>query len=190
VRLGLQGVPEPPLASHGTSRVDKGGQGSLLELGRSRHGTRQVTYAGHPLCTFVGDKRAGQTTGEGLRNFGAEWYAVAANGHEVEKSKSASGSSARATGTTAPAAAGNGSAAMKMTPAQPRLRHVLAVPSSGMRRHPPRKRRVVSAPVTPGRSHAPRRVAAPSSTSGTASHNDAPPTAIHATTASRVREPR
>jgi hypothetical protein len=25
-----------------------------------------------PLCTFVGDKRAGQTTGEGLSNFGAE----------------------------------------------------------------------------------------------------------------------
>jgi predicted lipoprotein with Yx(FWY)xxD motif len=83
----------PPLASHGTPRAGKGVHRSLLELVRSRHGTRQATYAGHPLYTFVGDKRAGKTTGEGLRNFGAEWYPVAANSHEVEKSKSASGSS-------------------------------------------------------------------------------------------------
>jgi len=84
----------PPLTSHGTPRAGKGVHQSLLRTARSRNGVRQVTYGGHPLYTFVGDKRAGQTAGEGLDNFGAEWYAVAANGHTVERSdKSASDSS-------------------------------------------------------------------------------------------------
>jgi secreted repeat protein with Y-X4-D motif len=48
----------------------------------------QVTYAGHPLYLFVGDRRAGQTAGEGLDNFGAEWYVVAATGRKVERKAS------------------------------------------------------------------------------------------------------
>jgi predicted lipoprotein with Yx(FWY)xxD motif len=79
----------PPLINHGTPHAGKGVHQSLLRLTRSR----QVTYAGHPLYTFVGDKRAGQTSGEGLDNFGAEWYAVAANGHKVERHESAGRSS-------------------------------------------------------------------------------------------------
>jgi predicted lipoprotein with Yx(FWY)xxD motif len=78
----------PPLASHGTPRAVKGVRQSLLRVARPRNGVRQVTYAGHPLYTFAGDKRAGQTTGEGLDNFGAEWYALAADGHKVDKDKS------------------------------------------------------------------------------------------------------
>ena len=34
--------------------------------------------------TFVGDKHAGQTTGEGLSNFGAGCYALTATGKKVE----------------------------------------------------------------------------------------------------------
>jgi predicted lipoprotein with Yx(FWY)xxD motif len=83
----------PPLTSRGAPRAGKGVHQSLLRLALSHNGTRQVTYGGHPLYTFVGDKRAGQTAGEGLDNFGAEWYAVAPNGHKVERSESASGSS-------------------------------------------------------------------------------------------------
>ena len=74
----------PPLTSHTTPRAGKGVHQSLLRLTRSRNGTRQVTYAGHPLYTFVGDKHAGQTTGQGLDNFGAEWYALSASGQKVE----------------------------------------------------------------------------------------------------------
>jgi predicted lipoprotein with Yx(FWY)xxD motif len=83
----------PPLTSHGTPRASKGAHQSLLGLTSSPSGVRQVTYAGHPLYTFVGDKRAGQTSGEGLDNFGAEWYAVAATGHKVERNGSGSPSS-------------------------------------------------------------------------------------------------
>jgi predicted lipoprotein with Yx(FWY)xxD motif len=83
----------PRLTSHGSPRAGKGVRQSLLRLTRVRNGVGDVTYAGHPLYTFIGDKRAGQTSGEGLDNFGAEWYAVGPNGHKVEHDKSASSSS-------------------------------------------------------------------------------------------------
>ena len=77
----------PPLL---TTKTPKAGSGvSARKLGTTRRsdGKLQVTYAGHPLYTFVGDKRAGQTTGEGLRNFGADWYALAASGRKVDRSE-------------------------------------------------------------------------------------------------------
>jgi predicted lipoprotein with Yx(FWY)xxD motif len=81
----------PPLVSHGTPRAGTGVKQSLLTLGRTHNGIRQVLYAGHPLYTFVGDKHAGQATGEGLNNFGADWYVIAATGQKVEASGSTSG---------------------------------------------------------------------------------------------------
>lgn len=74
----------PPLTSKSTPRAGKGVKQSLLKLAAAKHGVRQVLYAGHPLYTYVGDTRAGQTTGEGLNIFGAEWYAVGANAKKVE----------------------------------------------------------------------------------------------------------
>jgi predicted lipoprotein with Yx(FWY)xxD motif len=76
----------PPLTSQGAPRAGSGVHKALLTLGKAHNGVRQVLYAGHPIYTFVGDKRAGQTSGEGLTNFGAGWYAIAANGQKVEKS--------------------------------------------------------------------------------------------------------
>src|SRR5262245_55365573 len=52
----------PALTSQATPRAGNGVQQSQLRLARAHNGVRQVTYAGHPLYTFVGDKRAGQTT--------------------------------------------------------------------------------------------------------------------------------
>jgi predicted lipoprotein with Yx(FWY)xxD motif len=79
----------PAFTSKSAPHAGKGVHQSLLGLTRSVRGVRQVTYAGHPLYFFVGDKRAGQTSGEGLDDFGAEWYAVGATGHTVEKSSTA-----------------------------------------------------------------------------------------------------
>jgi predicted lipoprotein with Yx(FWY)xxD motif len=76
----------PPLTSHAVPRAGSGVHRQLLTLGRAHNGFRQVLYAGHPLYTFVGDKHAGQTSGEGLTNFGAGWYAIAASGLKVDKS--------------------------------------------------------------------------------------------------------
>ena len=83
----------PALTSQHAPVAGKGVQQSLLGLSRARNGVRQVTYAGHPLYTFVGDKKAGQTTGEGLNNFGAEWYALGVSGQKVEANPSASSGS-------------------------------------------------------------------------------------------------
>jgi Secreted repeat of unknown function len=45
---------------------------------------------GHPLYTFAGDTRPGQTAGEGVNEFGAEWDALPANGRKVEPSTTSS----------------------------------------------------------------------------------------------------
>jgi predicted lipoprotein with Yx(FWY)xxD motif len=88
----------PPLTSHGGIRIGSGVHRTLVAFGRARDGVRQVLYAGHPLYTFTGDKRAGQTSGEGLTNFGAGWYAVAASGQKIDKSDGTSGSTSGSAG--------------------------------------------------------------------------------------------
>jgi predicted lipoprotein with Yx(FWY)xxD motif len=48
-------------------------------------GKTEVTYHGHPLYYFAGDRKPGDTNGEGLKAFGAEWYVLSAAGNKVEK---------------------------------------------------------------------------------------------------------
>jgi secreted repeat protein with Y-X4-D motif len=50
-----------------------------------------VTYNHRPLYTFATDKKKGQTSGEGVNAFGAEWYAVSPAGAKVEKETSSTG---------------------------------------------------------------------------------------------------
>ena len=83
----------PPVLSTAKPRPGKGVRASLLGFTKRTDGKRQVTYAGHPLYTFVGDKRATQTTGEGLTDFGAAWDVVSATGRAVEPTTSNSGGS-------------------------------------------------------------------------------------------------
>ena len=49
-------------------------------------GSLQVVYASHPLYYYAPDTKAGQTTGEGLDQFGAEWYVVSPKGQKIEES--------------------------------------------------------------------------------------------------------
>jgi len=88
----------PALTSLDAPRAGTGVHQALLKLARAHNGAHQLTYAGHPLYTFVGDKRPGQTTGEGLRNFGAEWYALAASGQKVEHTNDTTSSPAAPSG--------------------------------------------------------------------------------------------
>jgi hypothetical protein len=46
----------------------------------------QVTYNHHPLYTFVKDTKKGQTTGEALNAFGANWFAISPAGAKIGKS--------------------------------------------------------------------------------------------------------
>jgi predicted lipoprotein with Yx(FWY)xxD motif len=82
----------PPLLSSTKPRAARGVRASLLGLSKRTDGMRQVTYAGHPLYTFIFDKKAGQTTGEGRTDFGAAWDAVAASGRAVEPPSESDGS--------------------------------------------------------------------------------------------------
>ena len=44
-------------------------------------GATQITYNGHPLYYYVADHNAGQTTGQGLNQFGALLYALGPAGN-------------------------------------------------------------------------------------------------------------
>jgi predicted lipoprotein with Yx(FWY)xxD motif len=50
---------------------------------RRADGSRQVTYAGHPLYRFGGDAAAGQANGQGSDDFGALWYVVGPRGAAI-----------------------------------------------------------------------------------------------------------
>jgi predicted lipoprotein with Yx(FWY)xxD motif len=73
----------PPLLAHGKTIAIKGAMPSLLGSIRRADGTRQVTYAGHPLYFYAGDTSRGQTSGQGLTDFGAPWYALTPAGKTI-----------------------------------------------------------------------------------------------------------
>jgi predicted lipoprotein with Yx(FWY)xxD motif len=79
----------PPLLASGKTFASAGAKTSLLGTTKRSDGRLQVTYNHHPLYTFVKDARKGQTNGEELSVFGAEWYAVSAAGAKVERDNKA-----------------------------------------------------------------------------------------------------
>jgi len=74
----------PPLLTSGKPRAGAGVKAALLGTIRRAGGARQATYGGHPLYTFKLE-RAGQTSGEGLTDFGPPFYAVSPAGAAVVK---------------------------------------------------------------------------------------------------------
>ena len=75
----------PPLLTNGKSMAIKGAKPSLLGSVRRADGSRQVSYAGHPLYFFSGDTGRGQTNGEGLKDFGGGWYVLAPSGKKIDR---------------------------------------------------------------------------------------------------------
>jgi predicted lipoprotein with Yx(FWY)xxD motif len=73
----------PPLITTGKPNAAGKAKASLLGTTKRKNGDRQVTYNGHPLYFFSEDKKAGQTHGEGITEFGAEWNVVNKNGKEI-----------------------------------------------------------------------------------------------------------
>ena len=74
----------PPLTITGPPKASGAVRGSLLGTTKRADGSREVTYAGHPLYLFAGDSRAGQTTGEGSNGFGAPWWVVTPAGKALQ----------------------------------------------------------------------------------------------------------
>jgi predicted lipoprotein with Yx(FWY)xxD motif len=72
----------PPLLTEGAPKAMGGAEASLLGVTKRKDGTEQVTYNGHPLYGFVEDQKPGETNGNDVSGFGAEWYALMPNGEE------------------------------------------------------------------------------------------------------------
>jgi predicted lipoprotein with Yx(FWY)xxD motif len=74
----------PPLTTTATPKASGAVKASLLGTTKRPDGSREVTYAGHPLYTFAGDTQPGQTTGEGSNGFGAPWWVVTPAGKALQ----------------------------------------------------------------------------------------------------------
>jgi predicted lipoprotein with Yx(FWY)xxD motif len=75
----------PPLITHGKPVAGHGIRKSLLGTTKRQDGKLQVTYGGHPLYYFVTDRKSGQTTGQGLNQFGGPWWVISPTGKEIHR---------------------------------------------------------------------------------------------------------
>jgi predicted lipoprotein with Yx(FWY)xxD motif len=75
----------PPLLTTGKPVAGPGVRASLLGTTRRKDGKLEVTYGGHPLYYFVTDRKPGQTTGQGVNQFGGPWWVLSAAGKEIHR---------------------------------------------------------------------------------------------------------
>lgn len=75
----------PPLVTQGKPQTGPGASAPLLGTTKRTDGKVQVTYHGHPLYFYAADHAPGDTTGQGLNQFGAEWYVLSPDGTKLEK---------------------------------------------------------------------------------------------------------
>jgi predicted lipoprotein with Yx(FWY)xxD motif len=83
----------PPVTTAGAPIRGEGAMASRLGTTKRKDGTSQVTYAGHPIYTFVEDSKPGETNGNGVFAFGAEWHALDGTGSPVAASAGSEGES-------------------------------------------------------------------------------------------------
>lgn len=73
----------PPLVTEGKAEAMSGVKAAMLGTIKRSDGTTQVTYAGWPLYTFVGDQKPGEDNGTDSKAFGASWYPLHPNGEKA-----------------------------------------------------------------------------------------------------------
>lgn len=91
----------PPLTTSARATAGSGAMASQLGTTKRRDGTVQVTYAGHPLYYFAGDKSPGTANGQGLEGI---WWVMTAGGKEIR-----SGASGKSDGDSDGASSSGGS---------------------------------------------------------------------------------
>ena len=74
----------PPDMTSGKPKAGPGVDAAKLGTTKRSDGTLEVTYNGHPLYRYAPDTKAGQDTGQGLNQFGAKWYVLAASGSKID----------------------------------------------------------------------------------------------------------
>jgi predicted lipoprotein with Yx(FWY)xxD motif len=75
----------PPLITKGKPHAGHGVRASLLGTTKRKDGKLEVTYNHHPLYYFVTDRKPGQTTGQGVNQFGGPWWVLSPAGREIHR---------------------------------------------------------------------------------------------------------
>jgi len=73
----------PPQLTKGAQVAGKGLDRRKLGTTTRRGGATQVTYAGHPLYYYVGDRKPGQILCQNVVEFGGTWLVVSPAGRAV-----------------------------------------------------------------------------------------------------------
>jgi predicted lipoprotein with Yx(FWY)xxD motif len=73
----------PPAAAPKKPKVGAGVSKRKLRVIKRSDGTRQLSYAGHPLYRFAGDGKSGDLKGQNVDAFGGVWNVVAPGGSAV-----------------------------------------------------------------------------------------------------------
>jgi predicted lipoprotein with Yx(FWY)xxD motif len=73
----------PPLQANGTPGAAGSARDTLVGTTRRRDGSRQVTYAGHPVYLYAGETKAGQVLCQNVAEFGGTWLVVKRDGTAV-----------------------------------------------------------------------------------------------------------
>ena len=76
----------PPATATGAPVAAAGVHQSLLATTARKDGSMEIVYNGHPLYYFISDKQPGDTTGQALSSFGADWYVLSPAGTKIDKS--------------------------------------------------------------------------------------------------------
>jgi predicted lipoprotein with Yx(FWY)xxD motif len=79
----------PPVTTAGGPQSGNGASDALLGTNTRTDGTTEFTYGGHPLYYFIAEKKAGDTTGQGINQFGAKWYVLAPSGKKIDNDRAA-----------------------------------------------------------------------------------------------------
>jgi predicted lipoprotein with Yx(FWY)xxD motif len=95
----------PPVK--GPLTAGSGVTGTLGTITRS-DGTKQATYDGHPLYTYVGDKSPGQATGNGKNLSGGLWWEMTVSGSTPPAAAGAAASGGSGSTATPKATSGGG----------------------------------------------------------------------------------
>jgi predicted lipoprotein with Yx(FWY)xxD motif len=95
---GQCAVAWPPLRASGKPAVGAGLSASKVGKSPRSDGKAQITYNGHPLYRFQGDKKAGDTNGQGISAFGGGWFALSSAGDMVSGSNPSAGGGSSSSG--------------------------------------------------------------------------------------------
>jgi predicted lipoprotein with Yx(FWY)xxD motif len=76
----------PVFHARGNVRAGTGADRHLIGTTSRRDGTKQVTYAGHPLYNYVTDRKPGQVTCQNVDEYGGTWLVVAPGGTAIRGS--------------------------------------------------------------------------------------------------------